>query len=54
MLKNNGHLWVVPMFHPIMEGMLYRPRSGWGGDGKNNYWACASLRDVRLTLVIDP
>lgn len=54
MLKNNGHLWVVPMFHPIMEGMLYRPRSGWEGDGKNNYWACASLRDVRLSLVIDP
>lgn len=54
MLKNAGHLWVVPMFHPELQGMTYIPRSGWGGDGKNNYWACASLRDVKLRVVIDP
>lgn len=52
-LKSKNHLWVVPMPHPSWTPGPYRPNSGYGGTGRNNYWACASVRDVKLQLVID-
>ena len=52
-LKQRNSIWIVPSFHPY-SGADYRPCSGFGGDGSNNYWACASLHDIKLRLIIDP
>lgn len=54
-ISSNGG-WVVPTFNPRElpgEPEPYRPASGWGGDGTNNYWACVSLRDVKVEIVIE-
>jgi hypothetical protein len=56
-LQQQNHIWIVPSIHPSYDPLAaggYRPCSGYGGDGKNNYWASASLRDIKLRLVIDP
>lgn len=54
-IKSKGHCWIVPTFHPIYNSSSdYRPYCGASGDGSNHYWACVSLRQVKLRLVIDP
>jgi len=50
----NGAGWIVPTATPtIASSTDYSPRSGWGGDGANNYWACISLRDIYVDVLID-
>lgn len=56
-LKQQHHIWIVPSIHAEFNAAYtggYRPCSGFGGTGGDNYWACASLRDIKLRLVIDP
>ena len=54
-IRQKGHCWVVPTFHPYYNSSeSYGPYCGAAGDGLNNYWACVSLRLVKLRIVIDP
>lgn len=51
---SNGAGWIVPTWLPTMASTTdYYPRSGWGGTGTNNYWACISLRDVYIDVEYD-
>lgn len=51
--RNNGG-WFVPIMNAELNSSTnYAPSSGYGGDGKNNYWASAGLRDVTVEMVID-
>lgn len=50
----NGAGWIVPTWLPSMTSTTdYVPRSGWGGTGADNYWACVSLRDLYIDVVYD-
>ena len=49
---NNGG-WILPSIIPVLNSSTdYYPRSGWGGDGSNHYWACVSLWDITVDIVI--
>lgn len=50
----NGAGWIVPTWMPVLNSTTdYLPRSGWGGSGSDNYWACVSLRDIYIDVMID-
>lgn len=50
----NGAGWIVPTIHPaITSTSYYRPCSGYGGAGIDNYWACVSLRDIYIDVQLD-
>lgn len=52
--KGNNGGWIVPSIHPVMTSTTdYRPSSGYGGTGTDNYWACVSLRDITIDVVLD-
>lgn len=47
--------WIVPTFHPtITSTTSYRPQMGvQTQSGTDNYWGCASLRDIYIDIEID-
>ena len=52
--KSNSGGWILPSIHPQYNSADdYKPSSGWGGDGSNHYWACLSLWDITVDLVIE-
>ena len=52
MFVNNGGGWIVPSIIPEMwSSSDYIPNCGWPPSGvqiNDNYWACASLRDIYI------
>lgn len=51
---SNGAGWIVPTWFPtITSSTDYLPKSGWGGSGADNYWACVSLRDIYIDVEYD-
>jgi hypothetical protein len=51
---SNGAGWIVPTWLPtITSSTDYTTKSGWGGTGADNYWACVSLRDIYIDVLID-
>lgn len=53
----NGAGWIVPTYHPTMNVLNpsedYRPKIIYNQTGIDNYWGCASLRDVYIDVYID-
>lgn len=54
----NGAGWIIPMFHPYMNPLNptedYRPKFVDGTSaGTDNYWGCASLRDIYIDVMFD-
>lgn len=52
--NNNNGGWFVPMSAIRLTTQTdYAPFSGSGGNGLNNYWASAAIRDVTIELTIE-